>query len=212
LKIVQSLGLHSERERRTDWYSLTRGRLQIPQNHEQSRRRGMGRPVRRPHPRQQCPRSLRPPGPSDRDGGAEPPGAPHPPAAQGRAPPRRKSRFGGIARYGSPHPTRSWRRSGPRGPRRRPPKAAFDSCGPEHDRVEENRRPRPRGGGILLRNPWGKPFGKRHDPGSGLLPKAESIERFLARRLTARRIIGARYSWPASRDRHRRRPRGEGSP
>jgi hypothetical protein len=42
-----------------------------------------------------------------------------------------------------------------------PPKAGLDPCGPEHDRVEENRRPRPRGGGILLRNPWAKPFGKR---------------------------------------------------
>ena len=83
-------------------------------------------------------------------------------SSKGGRRPGEKARFWGIVRYGSPHRTRSWRRSGPRGQRRRPPRAALDPCGPEHDRVEENRRPRPRGGGILLRNPWGKPFGKRH--------------------------------------------------
>ena len=35
-----------------------------------------------------APSIYRPPGPSDHDGGAEPPGAPQPSAAQGRAPPR----------------------------------------------------------------------------------------------------------------------------
>jgi hypothetical protein len=52
--------------------------------------------------------------------------------------------------------------AGPRGPRGRPPRTALDPCGPDHDRVEENPRLRPRGGGILLRKPWGKPFGKGH--------------------------------------------------
>jgi hypothetical protein len=64
-------------------------------------------------------------------------------------------------RYGSLHRTRSWRRSGPRDSAAPSPRTALDPCGPAYDRIEENRRPRPRGGGILLRNPWGKPFGKR---------------------------------------------------
>ncbi len=41
-------------------------------DHQQSCRRGMGRALRRPHPRQQRPRSLRPSRPSDRHGGPEP--------------------------------------------------------------------------------------------------------------------------------------------
>jgi IstB-like ATP binding protein len=55
-------------------------------HHEQPRRRGMGGPLRRPHPGQQRPGPFRSPGPSDRDGGAEPPRAPHPSVPQGPPP------------------------------------------------------------------------------------------------------------------------------
>jgi transposase len=52
-------------------YAQARGFVIDPtrDHHEQPRRRGMGRPVRRSHPRQQRPRSLRPSGPSDREEG-----------------------------------------------------------------------------------------------------------------------------------------------
>jgi len=56
---------------------------------------------RRPHPRQQRPRSLRPSRPSDRHGGPQPARRPRPRRPQGRAAPNPKQPGRGIARYGS---------------------------------------------------------------------------------------------------------------
>lgn len=122
---------------------------------------GMGRALRRLDPRQQRARSLRSPGliRSSWRGRASARPAPSGRPRAGAAP-LREPILGDIS-DGSPHRTRSWRRPGPRDQRAPPSRAALDPCGPQHDRVEENLRPRRRGGGTPLRSPWGHPFRKR---------------------------------------------------
>ena len=90
--------------------------------HEQPGRGRMGRPLRRPHPRQQCTRSLRAPRPSDHHGGAEPARRPGPQPGQGRAPPLENHAAGGIARYGSTGERGATRLYGPRSCARALPK------------------------------------------------------------------------------------------